>query len=319
MDFEFPTKQYLLDARLRISGMVHVTPVLTSRLLNEITGAELFFKCENFQRMGAFKMRGASNAILQLSDQQRKAGVVTHSSGNFAQAVSLAASIVGCPALIVMPKNAPEVKKAAVRGYGGQIIESISTPQAREEMAARTVSETGGSFVHPSDDMDVIIGNSTAAQELIEEIPDLDIIIAPVGGGGLVAGTALAAKHFSPTTRVIGAEPTGADDAFRSLRDGKIHLSIDPHTICDGLRTNLGQWNFPIIQKLLDKILLVEDSATIKALRMIFERMKIVVEPSSAIVLAAVLANPDQFEGKRVGLIISGGNVDPVILSQLLG
>jgi threonine dehydratase len=319
MEPDFPTKQNLLDARLRIAGMVHPTQVMTSRLLNDITGAELFFKCENLQRMGAFKMRGASNAILQLSEKQRKAGVVTHSSGNFAQAVSLAANVIGCPALIVMPENAPDVKKAAVRAYGGRIIESESTPQAREEMAAMTVSDSGGSFVHPSDDIDVIIGNSTAAQELIEEIPNLDIIVSPVGGGGLVAGTALAARYFSPATRVMGAEPSGADDAFRSIRDGKIHLSINPDTICDGLRTNLGRWNFPIIQKLLDRILLVDDSATINALRLIFERMKLVVEPSSAIVLAAVLANPDHFEGKRVGLIISGGNIDPATLSQLLG
>jgi threonine dehydratase len=318
MKFKFPTKEDLLEARIRIADMIHNTPVLTSRILNEMTGAELFFKCENFQRMGAFKMRGASNAILQLSEEQRNAGVVTHSSGNFAQAVSLSAQLVGCPALIVMPQNAPDVKKDAVRGYGGSIIESASTPQAREEMAKKTVAETNGSFIHPSDDIDVIVGNSTAAQELIEEIPDLDMIITPVGGGGLVAGTALAASHFSPGTSVIGAEPTGADDAYRSLRDGIIHSSIDPDTICDGLRTNLGQWNFPIIQKLLDRIVLVDDSATIAALKLIFERMKIVVEPSSAIVLAAVLSNPDYFKHKRIGLIISGGNINTAILGRLL-
>jgi len=314
---EFPTRQDLLDARIRIADMVHNTPVLTSRLINEMTGAQLFFKCENFQRMGAFKMRGASNAILQLSDVQRSAGVVTHSSGNFAQAVSLSARIVGCPALIVMPENAPDVKKSAVRGYGGQIIESASTPQAREEMAKKTLSETHGSFVHPSDDIDVIVGNSTAAQEMIEEIPDLDIIISPVGGGGLLAGTALAASYFSPETDVLGAEPTGADDAFRSLRDGIIHPSIDPDTICDGLRTNLGQWNFPIIRKLVKQIILVDDNKTIEALQLIFERMKMVVEPSSAIVLAAALSNPGVFRQKRIGLIISGGNIDTTILQRI--
>ena len=317
MEFKFPARQELLDARARIAHMIHQTPVLKSRLLNKIAGAELFFKCENFQRMGAFKMRGASNAILQLTEEQRAAGVITHSSGNFAQAVSLSAKLVGCPALIVMPENAPDVKKAAVRGYGGRIIESASTPQAREEMAKKTLAETNGSFIHPSDDIDVIVGNSTAAQELIEEVPDLDMIISPVGGGGLTAGTALAASYFSPETNVIGAEPTGADDAYRSLRDGVIHPSIDPDTICDGLRTNLGKWNFPIIQKHVERILLVDDSATIEALKLIFERMKIVVEPSSAIVLAAVLSNPDHFRNKKIGLIISGGNIDTAILGGL--
>ena len=317
MDFNFPTQEDLLAARVRIAGMIHTTPVLTSRLLNALTGAELFFKCENFQRMGAFKMRGASNAILQMSEEQRSKGVITHSSGNFAQAVSLSASLVDCPALIVMPENAPAVKKAAVRGYGGQIIESSSSPRAREEMARKTVSDTNGSFIHPSDDIDVIVGNSTAAQELIEEVPNLDMILSPVGGGGLLAGTALAAKYFSSGTQVIGAEPSGADDAYRSLRDGKIHLSKHPDTICDGLRTNLGQWNFPIIQKLVKEILLVDDSATIEALKLIFERMKMVVEPSSAIVLAAVLSKPDFFQNKRIGCIISGGNIDTAILGNL--
>ena len=314
MDFDFPTKKDLLDARQRIGHIIHKTPVLTSRLLNEMTGAELFFKCENMQRMGAFKMRGASNAILQMTDEQRAAGVVTHSSGNFAQAVSLSAQILGCPAHIVMPENAPSVKKAAVRGYGGNIIESESTPQAREEMAHAVLAETGGSFVHPSDDLNVIIGNSTAAQELIEEIPDLDIIIPPVGGGGLVSGTALAVKHFTTDCIVIGAEPSGADDAFRSLRDGVIYKSINPDTVCDGLRTNLGEWNFPIIKEHVSEILLVDDKDTIQALKLVFERLKIVVEPSSAITLAAVITNPDKFKGKRIGLIISGGNIAPDFL-----
>ncbi len=318
MGSEIPDRQDLLAARSRIAHVVHHTPVLTSRLLNELSGAELFFKCENFQRMGAFKMRGASNAILQMTAEQRNAGIVTHSSGNFAQAVSLAADLLGCPALIVMPENAPDVKKTAVLGYGGRIIESASTPQAREEMAKKTVEETGGSFVHPSDDIDVIIGNSTAAQELIEEIPDLDVIISPVGGGGLLAGTALAANYFSAGTHVYGAEPTGADDAYRSLRDGIIHSSINPDTICDGLRTNLGDSNFPIIRELVKGIMLVDDHATIESLRLIFERMKIVVEPSSAIVLASVLANRNQFRNKRIGLIISGGNIDMSRLAQLI-
>jgi threonine dehydratase len=309
MNQSLPTKQNLLDARKRIADLIHHTPVLTSRLINTITGAELYFKCENFQRMGAFKMRGASNAILSLSDAERAKGVITHSSGNFAQAIALAAQSTNTQAYIVMPENAPAVKKAAVRDYGGNIIESGNSPAEREAKAAEVRESTGATFIHPSNDMDVIVGNSTAAQELIEEIPDLDIIIAPVGGGGLIAGTALAAHHFSHA-KVIAAEPTGADDAYRSLRDGVIHLSEHPNTICDGLRTNLGDINFPIIKALLQEILLVDDQDTIDAMRLLFERMKIVVEPSGAIVLGAVMMHKEQFAGKKIGLILSGGNVD---------
>ena len=310
MAFEFPTRDELIRAKERIALFTHRTPVLSSRLINEMAGAEVFFKCENFQRMGAFKMRGASNAILSLTEDERSAGVVTHSSGNFAQALSLSAQLIGCPAHIVMPENAPAVKKRAVRGYEGRIIESESTPVARENMAKQVVGETGGTFIHPSDDLDVICGNATAAMELIEDYPDLDVIIPPVGGGGLIAGTALAARYFSPDTSVMGAEPSGADDAYRSLRDGMIYPSENPQTICDGLRTYLGEWNFPIIRKYVKEIIRVDDSDTIKALKIIYERMKIIVEPSCSIVLAAVLTNPDKFRGKRIGLIMSGGNVD---------
>ncbi|HLF65613.1 MAG TPA: threonine/serine dehydratase [Saprospiraceae bacterium] len=305
----FPTNQDLLDARSRIADLIHRTPILTSRLINEITGAQCYFKCENFQRMGAFKMRGASNAILSLSEAERARGVITHSSGNFAQALSLAAQNTKTKAYIVMPVNAPTVKKAAVRDYGGNIIESGNSPAEREAKAAEVRISTGATFIHPSNDLQVIIGNSTAGQELIEDIPDLDIIIAPVGGGGLSAGTALAAHHFSHA-KVIGAEPSGADDAYRSLRDGVIYLSEHPNTICDGLRTNLGDINFPIIKELLQEILLVDDQDTIHAMRLLFERMKIVVEPSGAIVLGAVMTHKEQFAGKKVGLILSGGNVD---------
>jgi threonine dehydratase len=310
MSFQFPTADDLAQVRDRISHMIHRTPVMKSRLINEMVGAELYFKCENFQRMGAFKMRGASNAISCLTKEEQSAGVVTHSSGNFAQALSLSAQIIGCPAHIVMPENAPRVKKEAVRGYGGNIIESESTPIAREQMAKKVVAETGGTFIHPSDDLNVICGNATAGMELIEDVPDLDVIIAPVGGGGLIAGTALAAHHFSPGTKVIGAEPSGADDAYRSLRDGVIYSSENPDTICDGLRTNLGQWNFPIIQKLVSEIIRVDDADTVKALRLIYERMKIIVEPSCAIVLAAVMIDPAPFKGQRIGLVLTGGNID---------
>lgn len=309
MSTPLPSKQTLLETRQRIESLIHRTPVLTSRLIDALAGTHVYFKCENFQRMGAFKMRGASNAILSLTEAERARGVVTHSSGNFAQALALAAQGTKTKAYIVMPENAPAVKKAAVHDYGGIIIESGNSPAEREAKAAEVLESTGATFIHPSNDLDVIIGNSTAAQELIEDVPDLDIIVAPVGGGGLIAGTALAAHHFSPA-KVFAAEPTGADDAYRSLRDGVIHLSEHPNTICDGLRTNLGSVNFPMIKELLQEILLVDDQNTIHAMRLLFERMKIVVEPSGAIVLGAVMTHKEKFAGKKVGLILSGGNVD---------
>jgi threonine dehydratase len=316
MEFILPKASLLLEARHRISSFVHHTPVMQSRLLNEISGATLYFKCENFQRMGAFKMRGAANAILSLSPDEQARGVLTHSSGNFAQALSLASKQIGVPAHIVMPQNTPAVKKAAVKDYGGRIIESGNSPQEREAKAEEIRLHTGATFVHPSNDLQVILGNSTAAQELVEDVNDLDFILAPVGGGGLIAGTALAA-HALSTAKVIGAEPSGADDAYRSLRDGVIYPSENPDTICDGLRTNLGDVNFPILQNLLHKIIRVDDKDTVHAMRLIYERMKIVVEPSAAIVLAAVLMNPEIFSGKRVGLILSGGNVDVRKLSEV--
>ena len=312
-----PDKSELLSARERIGPFIHRTPVLTSQQINKLAQAEIFFKCENFQRMGAFKMRGAANAIQSMSDAQQQKGVVTHSSGNFAQAVALSAKLMGLKAFIVMPENAPVVKRSAVAGYGGTIITSGNSPIEREKKANEARSETGATFVHPSDDIDVILGNSTSAQELIEDVVNLDMIIAPVGGGGLIAGTALAAKYFSPYTKVIGAEPTGADDAFRSLRDGVIYPSTNPQTICDGLRTYLGQHNFPVIQQCVDEIILVDDVSTINTMRLIYERLKIVVEPSSAIVLAAVMDNPMKFAGRKIGLIISGGNVDLTRLGAL--
>lgn len=309
MSQTFPGKETLVGARRRIARYVHHTPVLTSRLINEMAGCNLFFKCENFQRMGAFKMRGATNAILSLTPSQRADGVVTHSSGNFAQAVALAAQILGIRAYIVMPENTPPVKRAAVESYGGHIVTSGNTPRDREEKAAELVRETGAHFLHPSDQIEVILGNSTAAQELLEDLNDLDIIVVPVGGGGLLAGTALAARHFSAGTQVIGAEPVGADDAYRSLRDGVIYPSENPNTICDGLRTNLGAVNFPIIKSCVEDIILVHDRDTINAMQLIFERMKIVVEPSAAIAPAAVLTHKERFNEKRVGVILSGGNV----------
>ena len=309
------SKQELEEVHQRILPYIHRTPVLHSSLVNEISGTEVFFKCENFQRMGAFKMRGATNAILQLSEEQQKKGVVTHSSGNFAQALSLAAKSIGVPAYIVMPSTAPQVKKNAVKTYGGMITECSPTLKDREETAQRIMKETGASFLHPSNDTNVILGQGTAAIELLQEHPDLELIVTPVGGGGLVAGTALAAHSFGKDCKTIGAEPFEADDAFRSLESGKIETNETTNTVGDGLKTQLGDKNFPIIQRYVSEIIRVEENEIIEALRIIWERMKIVVEPSSATALAAVLREKEKFRNKKVGIIISGGNVD---LSQLL-
>ncbi|SDL85895.1 threonine dehydratase [Salinimicrobium catena] len=304
------SKQDLQAVHERIKPYIHNTPVLTSRLLNEMSGAELFFKCENFQRMGAFKMRGAANAILNLPKEKQEKGVVTHSSGNFAQAVSLAAKSLGVPAYIVMPSTAPQVKKDAVKGYGGKITECPPTLPEREKAAQKIMERTGATFVHPSNDLDVIYGQGTAAIELLEEQPDLEVVVTPVGGGGLIAGTALAANYFGKNCKTVGAEPFEADDAWRSLQSGKIEENATTNTIADGLKTQLGEKNFPIIQKLVSEIIRVEENEIIAAMKLIWERMKLVVEPSSATALAAILRQKEKFKGKKVGIIISGGNVD---------
>lgn len=304
-------KEILIKVHDRIRPYVHRTPVLTSQLLNDLSGVKMFFKCENFQKMGAFKMRGATNAILSLSEDQRKKGVVTHSSGNFAQALSLAAKGVGVKAYIIMPKNAPQVKKNAVMGYGGEIIESDSTPIAREELAEKIRIEKGTTFIHPSNDDQVIFGQGTAAMELLEDYPKLDYIFTPVGGGGLIAGTALAAKYFSDKCKVIGGEPKNMDDAFRSLQSGKIEFNENgATTIADGLRTILGDRNFPIIKEYVERIIRVDEDDIVQSMKLIWERMKIIVEPSSAVAFAALLKEKEKFKNKNVGIIISGGNVD---------
>ena len=303
-------KQALLDCHQRIQPFIHRTPVLQSTQLNELAGADIYFKCENFQKMGAFKMRGAANAILQLSDEQKSRGVVTHSSGNFAQAVSLSARSIGVKAYIVMPENAPEVKKAAVAGYGGEITICPSNIRDREDAANAIVKEKGATFLHPSNDIDVIHGQGTAALELLEDHPDLDVILAPVGGGGLIAGTALAAHYFSDHCSAIGGEPFGADDAWRSLQSGEIQLNENPQTVADGLRTHLGDKNFPIIQEHVNAIIRVEEQEIIQAMRLIWERMKIIIEPSCAVPFAAVLREKERFTGRKLGIILSGGNVD---------
>ena len=303
-------KQILIQTHDRIKPFIHKTPVLSSSLINEMVGADIVFKCENFQKMGAFKMRGAANAILSLSEEERQRGVVTHSSGNFAQAVSLAAQKLEVKAYIVMPENAPQVKKDGVKTYAGEIIECESTPQAREATANKIKEEKGASFLHPSNQDEVIYGNSTAAMELLEEYPELDVILTPVGGGGLIAGTALAAHHFSEKCKVIGGEPMEADDAYRSLISGRIETNDTFHTVADGLRTHLGDRNFPIIQKHVEKIIRVEEDEIVNAMQLIWERMKIIIEPSCAVPFAAVLKNKKEFKNKNVGIILSGGNVD---------
>lgn len=264
--------------------------------------------------MGAFKMRGATNAILNLSEERQAKGVVTHSSGNFAQALSLAAKSLNVPAYIVMPDSAPEVKKAAVRTYGGQITQCPSTLKDREGTATKIQEETGATFVHPSNDIDVILGQGTAAVELLQDHPDLEFIITPVGGGGLIAGTALAVKYFGKNCKCIGGEPMEADDAWRSLKSGKIETNETANTIADGLKTQLGDQNFPIILENVEEIIRVSEDEIRQALRLIWERMKIVVESSSAVALAALIKEKEKFRDKKVGIIISGGNVD---LNQL--
>ena len=313
-----PTYQQLKQALEETSKHVHKTPVLQSRLLDKACNAKVYLKAENFQKMGAFKMRGASYAISCLSKAQKKKGVATHSSGNFAQAVSLAAAVQGINAYLVMPQNAPEVKKAAVIDYGGKVIESGNAVLDREKMLEEVLVKTGATFVHPSNDMNVILGNGSAAAELIEAIPQLDMVLCPVGGGGLLAGTALAVHYFASGTLCYGVEPKNADDAHRSFHSGTIQPSINPDTIADGLRTCLGDRNFPIIQSFVEDIILVSEEEIKHALRFVMERLKIVIEPSSAVAVAGVLNNPDLVANKNIGIILSGGNVDLLQLSSLL-
>ncbi len=303
-------KQELIDCRNRIDKYIHKTPVLTSHLLNKLTGSELYFKCENFQRMGAFKIRGALNALLNLSDEERNRGVVTHSSGNFAQALSLAAQTLGAKAYIVMPSTAPEVKKKAVNGYGGEIILCEPTLKSRIETAEKIKEERGAVLVHSSNDINVVLGQGTAAMELFEEQPGLNCVIAPVGGGGLIAGTSLAVNYFGNNCKTIGGEPFEADDAYRSLQSGKIEHNKTTNTIADGLKTELGDITFPIIQKYVDLIIRVEEKEIIAAMKLIWERMKIVVEPSGAVPFAALIREKEKFKNQKVGIILSGGNID---------
>ena len=304
-------RQEIEAARARIAPHAHRTPVLRCTTFDRRFGAELYCKCENFQKVGAFKFRGALNAVLQLAPAELEAGVTTHSSGNHAQALSLAAKLAGSRAIVVMPRNAPAVKVAAVRGYGAEVIPCEPNLAARESTAAEVIEATGAVLIHPYDDRRIVAGQATAALELLEECPDLDLILAPLGGGGLACGTALSAAYFSAGTRVIGVEPSGADDAYRSLQTGIIQPQVTPiATIADGLLTSLSDLTFDILRRHLERIVTVDDDAIIEAMRLVWERMKIVIEPSAAVPLAALLAGEVEAAGKKVGIIFSGGNVD---------
>ncbi|HXQ11381.1 MAG TPA: pyridoxal-phosphate dependent enzyme [Caulobacteraceae bacterium] len=310
----------IAQARTRIAPFVHVTPVMTSRRLNAITGAELHFKCENFQRAGAFKARGGFNAVMSLSDAEAAAGVYTHSSGNHGAALALAARTRGIPCYVVMPSNAAEVKQAAVAAYGAEIHFCEPTLEAREETANRVGAETGARMIHPYDDEFVIAGQGTAAAELIEAVSRLDILTAPIGGGGLISGTALAAARASgPKIRVIGTEPAGADDAARSFAAGDLIPLTASATIADGLRASLSKRTFGVISRHVTQVLTASEYAIVDAMRLIWTSMKIVVEPSAAVPLAAILEHRDAFAGRRVGVILTGGNVDLDALPWMRG
>lgn len=303
------TQQTITAAHDRIRNYIHHTPVITSNSLDEIAGCSLYFKCENFQKVGAFKSRGAMNAVLSLTREERARGVATHSSGNHAQALARAAKIMGTKAYVVMPRTAPEIKRQGVLAYGGEVFECEPTLQSREETLATLIEEKGAHVIHPFNNYEVIAGQATAAKEFFEQTPGLNFLVAPVGGGGLLSGTCLAASFFSPETSVIGAEPEGADDAFRSLESGMIEPS-QSESIADGLLTTLGTKTFPIIQENVKGILTASDTEIIKAMRLIWERLKIIIEPSAAVALAVVLKEKERFRNKNVGIILSGGNID---------
>jgi threonine dehydratase len=310
MEMQIPTLADIQAAHKRIKPYIHRTPVLSSGQINKIFGAEIYLKCENFQKVGAFKFRGAANAIMQLSDEAKKNGVIAHSSGNHAAALAYAAAINGIRAYIVMPDNAPVVKKNAVAGYGAEITYCKPTLQSREETTASIIKKTGATLVHAYDNINVICGQGTTSLELLEEKPDLDIIIVPIGGGGLMSGIVTAVKGISPGIIVFGAEPVNANDAYKSFVSGKLIPSVNPDTIADGLLTSLSDRTFHIIKNYVDNIFTVTEESIIDSMFLIWERMKIIVEPSSATTLAVIKENPEIFHGKKTGLIITGGNVD---------
>ena len=302
--------QDIREASRRIKPFTHRTPIFTNESLDQRVGAQLYLKCENMQRVGAFKFRGACNAVYSLSDDEARRGVCTHSSGNHAQALALAARMRGIPAYIVMPNNAPQVKKDAVAGYDGQITYCEPTLEARESSLDRIRLGTGANVVHPYNDERVIAGQGTAALELLDEVPDLDAIIAPIGGGGLISGTSIAAKGLNPNVRIIGAEPEMADDAYRSMKEGKIVPSNNPKTLADGLLTSLGGMTYPIIRENVEQIATVSEQGIVDSMKFIWERAKIIIEPSAAVAVAVLWEKKIDLSGLKVGVILSGGNVD---------
>jgi threonine dehydratase len=308
---EIPTLSDIQQAHKQIKDRIHRTPVLTNRQVDEQSACKVFLKCENFQRVGAFKFRGACHTVFSLSDKEAENGVATHSSGNHAQAIALAAKLRGVPAYIVMPENSPEVKKRAVKGYGAEITFCESTQQAREATLEKVVERTGATFIHPYNDPRIIAGQGTSALELLEDYPDLDMILVPVGGGGLASGTAIAAAGMKPGLKVIGCEPEIADDAYLSLKTGELQPSKNTQTVADGLRTGLGELTFACLQKHLDAIVTVTEDEIIQAMRFVWERMNIIIEASCAVPVAALFNNKiTDAKGKNVAIIITGGNVD---------
>jgi threonine dehydratase len=305
-----PTYEDVVAAHERIAPYIHRTPVLTSSYFNELTGAELFFKCENFQKAGAFKVRGACNAVFGLDDETANKGVATHSSGNHALSLSYAAGRRGIPCHVVMPRTAPQAKKDAVRGYGGMITECEPSTSSREEVFARVQAETGAEFVHPYNDPRVIAGQGTCSRELNEQVPGLDAVIAPIGGGGMVSGTCLTLSTIAPDIRIYAAEPEQADDAYRSFKAGHIIADDAPNTVADGLKVPLKELTWHFVSHHVTDILTASEQEIIDAMKLTWQRMKIVMEASCAVPLATILKNRDVFAGKRVGVIITGGNVD---------
>lgn len=305
-----PTIEDMLEARERIAPYIHKTPVLTSKFINGLVGAELFFKCENLQKAGAFKARGASNAVFGLSDEQASKGVATHSSGNHGTCLSYAAGRRGIPCTVVMPRTAPEAKKDAVKGYGGVVVECEPSTSSRESVFSQVVAESGAEFVHPYNDWRVIAGQATCSAELIEQVEGLDAVIAPIGGGGMVSGACLTLSHLAPQIKIYAAEPLNADDAARSFRAGEIIADDAPVTVADGLKVPLKDLTWHFVRNHVTDIFTATEEEIIDAMKLIWKRMKIVVEPSSAVPLAEILKNKELFAGQRVGIIVTGGNVD---------
>jgi threonine dehydratase len=304
------TKASIEAAAIRIAPYIHNTPIMTCKSINELYGLDLYFKCENFQKIGAFKIRGGMNASLQLTKAQLEKGVATHSSGNHAQALAFASKMLGIKAYIVMPESSPQVKVNAVRGYGAEVTICASNQAARESTLQDIVDKTGATFIHPYDNDEVITGQATCVKEIIEAMPDIEIVVTPVGGGGLLSGTCLGAHYFKPGLKVYAGEPEGAADAVLSIQSGKVEKAPFVNTIADGLLTTLSERTLEIIQAHVADILLVSEDEIKAALRLVYERMKIIIEPSCAVPLAAVLKNANLFKGKKVGIILTGGNVD---------